>query len=201
MSDKELSELFHHIFVADNYKLKDYVGFCHYRRYFSFMDNIPDVNEIFKNYDAIVGNVIKYKNTVRGCYEEWHNIDDLNILSDIIKNKYEEYYEAYNTYMNNNTIFACNMFIMKKDDFLKCTKLLKSVLKDLIEVIGFDIDKRIENNKEKYLKNFYPNNTVEYQHRIYGYLLERMVGVFIVKHFKKLKWYNIIVTEDKYNLH
>jgi hypothetical protein len=87
---------------------------------------------------------------------------------------------------------------MKKDDFLKCTKLLKSVLKDLIEVIGFDIDKRIENNKEKYLKNFYPNNTVEYQHRIYGYLLERMVGVFIVKHFKKLKWYNIIVTEDKY---
>jgi ATP-dependent exoDNAse (exonuclease V) alpha subunit len=75
-----------------------------------------------------------------------------------------------------------------------------SVLKDLIEVIGFDIDKRIENNKEKYLKNFYPNNTVEYQHRIYGYLLERMVGVFIVKHFKKLKWYNIIVTEDKYSL-
>ena len=199
LDDKEMSELYQHIYIAENYDLKDYVGFCHYRRYFSFMDNIPDVDEIFKDYDAIIGGVKTYKKSVREYYGIWHNIDDLNILSDIIKNKYPDYYKAYESYMNNNTMFACNMFIMKKDDFLECARLLKSVLKDLVEVIGLDVDKRIEKNKDKYLKKFSPNDTAEYQHRIYGYLLERLVGVYIVKHFRKLKAYKILITEQKYN--
>lgn len=198
LDDKELSEFYQHIFVADNYKLKDYVGFCHYRRYFSFMDDIPNVDEIFKRCDVIVGNVIKYKKSIKDCYESWHNIDDLNVLSDIIKNNYNEYYNAYNSYINGNIMFACNMFIMKKEDFLDCVNFLKNVLKDLITIIGVDIDKRIEENKEKYIKNFYPNNTAEYQHRIYAYLLERIVGVYIIKKFTKIKTYKIKITEDKY---
>ena len=32
-----------------------YVGINHYRRYFTFTDNIPNLDEIFKKYDSIIG--------------------------------------------------------------------------------------------------------------------------------------------------
>ena len=54
-------------------------------------------------------------------------------------------------------------------------------------------------NKDKYIKDFYPNNTIEYQYRIYGYLLERLVNVFILKNFKNPKFSRVLITEQKYN--
>ena len=72
------------------------------------------------------------------------------------------------------------------------------MLQKYIERVGVDIKKRIEDNKEKYLKDFSPNNTVEYQYRIGGYLSERLTNVFVEKHFKKIKTYGIKITEFKY---
>ena len=34
--------------------LPKYVGLNHYRRYFNFLDNVPNMDEIFSKYDAIV---------------------------------------------------------------------------------------------------------------------------------------------------
>lgn len=48
------SELSGYYWIWKNYSIKDYIGFCHYRRYFDFMDNIPNVDEIFKEYDIIL---------------------------------------------------------------------------------------------------------------------------------------------------
>ena len=70
---------------------------------------------------------------------------------------------------------------------------------EYLNVVGTDINKRIEDNKDKYLKDYYPNNTVEYQYRIGGYLAERLTNIFLMKKFKKMKIYNVIITEDKYN--
>jgi hypothetical protein len=56
----------------------------------------------------------------------------------------------------------------------------------------------IYDNYEKYIKNFYPNNTVEYQYRIGGYTAERLSNLFMMHKFKKIKTYPVIVTEDKY---
>ena len=72
------------------------------------------------------------------------------------------------------------------------------MLQKYIERVGVDIKKRIEDNKEKYLKDFSPNNTVEYQYRIGGYLAERLTNVFVEKHFKKIKTYGVKITEFKY---
>ena len=69
---------------------------------------------------------------------------------------------------------------------------------EYLDIIGTDIKKRIEDNKEKYLKDFSPNNTVEYQYRIGGYLAERLTNVFVEKHFKKIKTYGVKITEFKY---
>ena len=73
------------------------------------------------------------------------------------------------------------------------------MLDDYLNIVGTDINKRIEENKDKYLKDFYPNNTVEYQYRIGGYLAERLTTVFIYGNFKHIKPYDVIITENKYN--
>ena len=63
---------------------------------------------------------------------------------------------------------------------------------------GEDIDRRIEENKDKYLKNFYPNSEEWYQRRLVAYLMERLTSVFIVNEFDRLCMSKIKVTETKY---
>ena len=87
---------------------------------------------------------------------------------------------------------------MKKADFIEYINFIKKIMYEYLDIVGTDIKKRIEDNKEKYLKDFSPNNTVEYQYRIGGYLAERLTNVFVEKHFKKIKTYGVKITEFKY---
>ena len=92
------------------------------------------------------------------------------------------------------------MFIMKREDFKEYIKFVTEILNEYIKIVGTDINKRIYDNIEKYVKRFKPNNTVEYQYRIGGYLGERLTNLFLMSKFTKMKTYPVIVTENKYNL-
>jgi hypothetical protein len=122
----------------------------------------------------------------------------MDIVKSIVEKKHQEYNDAFIYVLNSKMLFPCNMFIMRTDDFNEYCKFIETVLNEYLDVVGLDIEKRIEENKDKYLKNFYPNNTVEYQYRIGGYLAERLTNVFIYKHFKKVKLFDINITEEKY---
>lgn len=199
LKDDFYSELYQYKYVYDNVPLKKYVGFCHYRRYFSFLDDIPNIDELFNTYDCIVGRPLTLKITIREHYKLFHNIEDLEIVENIIKKKYNDYYDSLESFLDNNLLIPYNMFIMKKEDFKEYCDFIFGVMNEYLNIVGTDIKGRIENNKEKYLKSFSPNDTVEYQYRIGGYIIERLTNVFMIKHFKKLKWYKVIVTEQKYN--
>ena len=163
------------------------------------MDNIPNMDETFKDYDAIVGKPIQLKVNVRQQYYNCHNIEDLYIVGGILADKYPSYCNAWHNFLNGKILIPYDMFIMKREDFKEYVKFIFDVLDKYLTIVGTDINKRIENNKNKYLKNTYPNNTVEYQYRIGGYLAERLTNLFMMTHFRKMKTYPIIVTEDKYN--
>ena len=47
------SEIMSYFYIKDNIELKKYVGACSYRKYFEFMDDIPNMDEVFKQCDAI----------------------------------------------------------------------------------------------------------------------------------------------------
>lgn len=196
------SEILLYFNVAKKYPLKDYVGFCHYRKYFSFMDNVPDMDDFFKNYDALVVKPLKFNSSIKEHYATYHNVEDLEIVENIIANKFPEYYNAANFFFNKCTeMFPCNMFIMKKNDFIKYTEFIKGVLDEYVNIVGTDIEKRIEDNKDKYLKDLkgYPQNKEPwYQYRIGGYLAERLTNVFILQHFKRVGICEMIETEKKY---
>ena len=192
------SEILSYFYVNKNYQLKDYIGFCHYRKYWSFMDDVPNIGELFKDCDAIVAKPMKLSVNLYQQYAICHNHEDMDIVKSIVEKKHQEYNDAFIYVLNSKMLFPCNMFIMRTDDFNEYCKFIETVLNEYLDVVGLDIEKRIEENKDKYLKNFYPNNTVEYQYRIGGYLAERLTNVFIYKHFKKVKLFDINITEEKY---
>ena len=198
LDDRFFSEIYMLDYVSKNYDLKEYVGFCHNRRYFNFLDDVPDIDELFKSIDCIIAKPIVFKKSNKAQYASCHNIEDLYIIGGILADKYPKYTKAFKAVMNSKVFIPYNMFIMKREDFLEYIKFIKDVLDDYIEIVGSDIMKRIENNKDKYLKEMYPNSTFEYQYRIGGYLAERLTNIFITSKFKTLRAYPIIVTEDKY---
>lgn len=199
LDDKFYSELYMYKYVRKKCRLKQYVGFCHYRKYFNFLDNIPNMDEIFSKYDCIVAKPLQWKETVKEQYAKMHNIEDLEIVEKIIKNKFPEYGHACELFLNGHLFIPYNMFIMKREDFKRYCDFVFGVLNEYTNIVGTDINKRIEDNKEKYLKSFYPNNTIEYQYRIGGYLAERLTNIFLMNNFKKMKIYDVTITETKYN--
>ena len=198
LDDRFYSELYMLYYVSKNIELPKYVGFCHNRRYFSFLDGIPNLDELFSEYDAVCSKPKILKTNVKLQYSSCHNIEDLYIIGGIIADKYPQYANIWKNFINGNILIPYNMFIMKKEDFKEYIDFIFSILDEYLKIVGTDINKRIEGNKDKYLKNFYPNDTVEYQYRIGGYIAERLTNLFMMHKFKRIKTYPVIVTEDKY---
>ena len=188
-------------YLWKNYGFKKYVGFCHYRKYFSFFDKVPDIDKIFKNYDVILANPIKCGN-IPMEYGGYHNINDLMLVKDIIRNKFKEYYSAFIRACMSGIMFPCNMFIMKSDDYKEYCSFVFGVLKEFTKERGFksdnDIKIYVKKHSNEYLKNYYPNNTIEYQSRMCGFLLERLTNAYIFYKFKNPLCFSIMETETKY---
>lgn len=179
----------------------DYIGFCHYRKYFNFLDNIPNLKEIFQEYDVILGNPLIFKCDVYHQYGKAHNSEDLDIVGDIIKKNALEYNDAWNEVMQGNILYPYNMFIQKTSMFYEYIKFVVTILNKYIEIVGIDIIKHIKENTDKYLKQNYPNSTIAYQYRIGGYLAERLTNVFFKHKCEKIKTYPILITDKKYIAH
>ena len=64
LDDRFYSELYMLYYVSKNIELPKYVGFCHNRRYFSFLDNIPNMDEIFSEYDALCAKKIELEDKI-----------------------------------------------------------------------------------------------------------------------------------------
>lgn len=203
LDDSFYSEILTYYNIAEYEDLPPYVGFCHYRRYFKFLDDIPDIDTSFKSMDILLTTPIRFKISVRDQYALYHNIEDLEIIEKIIREKYSEYSDAMEKFLSHNIMFKYNMFIMKREDFKDYIKFIKDVIDDYVDIVGNDIKARIINNQDKYFKhmnNMPQNDTLEYQGRIGAFLAERLTNIFLIKKFKRVGSVDVVITENKYNL-
>ena len=154
MDDRFYSELYMLDYISKNYPLKDYVGFCHNRRYFKFLDDIPDIDNIFSEYDCVTAKPLMLKTTVKEQYTTSHSLEDLYIIGGIIADKYPGYASMWHNFINGKIFIPYNMFIMKKEDFQEYIKFIMDILDEYLKIVGTDINKRIYDNIEKYIKKF-----------------------------------------------
>ena len=106
-----------------------YVGINHYRRYFYFLDNIPDMDEIFKDYDIILNTkyIFKVPNLVSN-YCITHMCKHFFEIMEIIRQLRPEYTEETKVLPYLKYIFPGNIFIMKKNDFIKYCDFVFQIL-------------------------------------------------------------------------
>lgn len=180
----------------------DIVGLFHYRRFLNFAntetkvhklaDNFAsqygitkeNIENILKEYDLIVPTKTKQsKITVYDYYSQAHYASDMDLALALIKQKYPSDYEiAEKELKNNSQMFIGNVLIANKPVFDAYATWLFSIL--------FEVEKQIQPEVIK---------RDAYQQRVYGFLAERLMGVFIATH-KNLKVKQLpmlFVEEDK----
>lgn len=168
----------------------DYIGLCHYRRYFAnkpktseltdkkhAIYNKDEYEKLLKKYDVILPMKRNYYiETVRSHYEHAHKKRDLDEVERIIKEMYPEYVDTFNKVMNSTKLYILNMFVMKKELFNNYCKWLFS--------IEFELEKRI--NISTY---------DAYNARIFGFLSERLFNVWLMHQSLKIVEVNVINLE------
>lgn len=121
-----------------------YVGCCQYRRRLKLPQN-TDFDAMFNDYNA-VGCCLSTKElnpafkTVREQMCFWHGAQHLDLISNIIYNKHNWFYDAWITALEQDVLFASTCFVMKAEDFDNYCSLLFSVLNDFMEYYGGTVD-------------------------------------------------------------
>lgn len=172
----------------------NYVGLCSYRRFFNFKINprnllqilpldssdqinkikIPNIEDIFLNYDIIIPKPYVYAYSIREVCKRNYRIEDFDILESIVNKISPEFSEAFKlTFYNNNKLIGHNMFIMSWEHYNEYCEWVFSIL--------FEAEKQID-----------PMNYPIHQVRVFGYMHELLLQVFITKN--KFRCYNSQLT-------
>ncbi len=152
----------------------DYLGLCHYRRYFghkSFFGDIEkrktqilkreDYERLLQNADVILPKIRNYYiETVRDQYIHAHSERDLAETRRIIEEIYPEFLPAFDKVMARKKVHILNMFVMPKN------------LADEYLAWLFDILFRYENWMDE-------NGLKDEKFRLYGFISERLLDVWI----------------------
>lgn len=176
--------------VWKNDQSSETVGISHYRRYFTkalisrkekHYINQNDIEKNLEKYDVIVPKKEYYRETAFKQYCNNSGFEkDLNIVKKIIEKDYKEYIEAFDNVMNQNKMYQFNMLICSKEKYNEFCKWLFDIL--------FQLEKQVDLSK----------GYNDYQKRIYGFLGERLLNIWINKNKLKIKEMRVINTEQKW---
>ena len=164
----------------------DYYGLCHYRRYLSFSDRkLPEdhyqniimqgitdktINTLCLDEKSMTKKIIQYDlilaqpSKVYSVYKQFGEAgylqqSDLDLVVQIIHEKYPECDDAAKKYLSGDKFYPCNIFIMKKRLFFLYSEWLFDIL--------FELERRLD------LKN-----ASEERMRTVGEIAERLLGIY-----------------------
>lgn len=160
----------------------DYIGLCHYRRYFaksnfsltmsgkkkSILKKI-DYEKLLQQCDVILPEPFIFKNmTVKEQFDSFHNINDLETAIDIIHKKYPSYDNSINAVLNRNKLYGLNMFVMRKsllDEYCEWLFPILFELEERVDITGYS----------------------SYQTRLFGFISERLFDIWLEKQKLRIK--------------
>jgi hypothetical protein len=159
----------------------DIVGICHYRRFFVRDKSLlykEYIEEILQTYDAItVHSGQTPSQNVWAHYAKCHYEKDLQTVRDIIAEKYPDYLDAFDLTMHCNLFSLGNMIITRKETFDRYCAWLFDIL--------FEAERRIDTSAYN-----------EWQKRIFGYLSERLLRVWISNQALRVREEDYFLVEE-----
>ena len=119
------------------------------------------------------------RNTVWNSYSERHVREDMELTRQTIEDVCPEYTAAFDCVMKKHELFYANVLICKKKILNKYAQWLFTVL--------FELEKKIDLNKYE----------DPYQARVFGFLAERLLNVWVVHKKLRVKEFPLFNTEVK----
>ncbi len=157
-------ELTGQYWAARNVFDTDYMGLCHYRRFFLDPNNHimsgEGYREVLSSCDIILPVAIRNTEPYYDTFQKAHNIKDLDVTGEALRKLYPEIYPVFREVMNSFEVHSSNMFVASTDLFREYTNWLFSIFdlaKKDIDVSGYD----------------------EYHRRVYGFLSEQLIFVWV----------------------
>ena len=175
----ELTGVYH---VWKNDRDSDIVGICHYRRFFadenlSILDE-KGIGSILENADIIVPQPAMFPKTLIEDYVAAHNAADIEETRKAIEKLYPDYLETFDEFMDGHLLYYANMMIARKSTFDAYCKWLFDILFEVeknLDISGYD----------------------DYNKRVFGFISERLLGVWIKKNNLKAATQRVITVGDK----
>ncbi|MDD6812611.1 MAG: DUF4422 domain-containing protein [Lachnospiraceae bacterium] len=169
--------------VWKNVRTTDYVGICHYRRYFCTEEgrifNEKDYLSILKDYDIIASKKLKLNFSYFDGYAGDYNIFDLITTGEVIREKYPEYYDTFEKLVHGNGTYFGNMMVSNKKIFDAYSQWLFSIFEE--------VEKRID-----------ASSYDDYHKRVFGFISEFLLMVFVEKNGLKVYECKVGMTTEKY---
>lgn len=191
------SELLHMKRVSERKNLPKYIGFCQYRKYFSFLDNVPNIGRAIEEHGAIATRQDDIGMVMHDQWATWGNIEDLDITTQIVNEKYPELAPTWNMMLRLRTMHPGSLHILKREEWLEMVACAWDVANEFWKRIGGNIDKRIKDNPEKYHLDKMEFTDLPNERRVGGNICERIVSAWMEwKHPNALK-YPMVVTATK----
>lgn len=157
----ELTGLF---WIWQNVEYTDYVGICHYRRYFLNEEGRimrkAEYLSLLKKYDAVIPVHLEAECPYEEHYGKAHNRRDLEAVERALLRLYPEYHETYRRIMTGTQFYSGNLMVTS-------LPLLKAYAEWLFQIF-------VEASEEIDVSTY-----DAYHRRVYGFLSEQMFYVFL----------------------
>ena len=164
-----------------NYTDTDIIGICHYRRYFADKEGRLLTKEqyetLLEDVDVITSNPV-WAESHKKAYEELHNIKDLQLTGEVIKELYPQDYPVFCEVLEGKKSYFGNLCVMRKvlfDSYCEWLFTIFAELEKRIDVSAYD----------------------DYNKRVFGFLSERLLLVYITAYHLRVVEGNIITIAEK----
>lgn len=174
-----------------------YVGLNHYRRYFAFdraaIANVitetsdsffgrshptSDFERLFRRYDIILPVERVYPYNLYTNYRKCHSEQDMDTLREVVLERSPEYLDAFDKLIfRNNRLAPFNMFVMPRERFNDYSAWLFDILAHTRQRITISDDPM--------------------QARVLGYMSERLLNVYVLRHQLRVCRRSVVMVEDK----
>ncbi len=150
--------------VWKNIKTSDYVGICHYRRYFCTEEGriltAGEYETILSSYDIVTSKRLKLNFSYYEGYASDYNIHDLDVVGEVIRQFYPGYYAAFAELVQEKGTYFGNMMVCSKTLYDAYCEWLFGIFEKAegqIDASGYD----------------------DYHKRVYGFLSEFLLYVWV----------------------
>lgn len=158
------SELTGLYWIWKNVSDADYLGLCHYRRYFlndsGGLMTESDYMDILSQYDVILSKPHSGPYSYQVVYSRSHDVRNLALTGEVIRELYPDYYETFQHVIADNRCYVGNLFAAPKALFYSYCEWLFTIfaaLEKRIDVTGYD----------------------DYHKRVFGFLSEQLLIVWV----------------------